>query len=287
MFGFLKKSCVVFSCALIAGCSSMRVKEVEKVGVIRGLDWPESVLVDAERNNIYISNIETIEMHGWDNDGRGFITAIVDDGKLIRKRWVDSKPWNILNAPKGMCIKDNVLYVADNSRLLSWPIKMPDPARVIKLPGAEQLNDIAADDMFIYVSDTKQGTIYKLPPRGSGKRLKAPKGVNGLACFEDKLFAVSISEGEIYEIDKTGRKQPRAVGLKKHFKGLDSIMFFDDGSSIVTDLRGNKLFSVNSDMTEVVKLADIKWPADLGIDYENQIIYVPLLKNGQVIKFQY
>jgi len=265
----------------------MKVKEVERVGVIRGLDWPESVLVDAERNSIYISNIETIEMSGWDDDGRAFITAIVDDGKLTRKRWVESKPWNILNAPKGMCIKDNVLYVADNNRLLSWPVKMPDPARVIKLPGAQQLNDVVADDMFIYVSDTKQGVIYKLPPKGSGRRLKAPKGVNGLACFEDKLFAVSVTEGEVYEIDKNGRNAPRAVGLKKHFKGLDSIMFFDDGSSIVTDLRGNKLFSINSDMTEVVKLADLKWPADLGVDYENQIIYVPLLKNGQVVKFGY
>ena len=265
----------------------MTVTSVKQVGSITGLDWPESVLVDSERDSIYISNIETNDFGAWDDDGQGFITAIVDSGKLTRERWIDSRPWKILNAPKGMCLKDNILFVTDNSRLLAWPVKMPDAIKEIKLTGAKKLNDITTDGTFIYVSDTENAVIYKVTAQGSSSTLKAPKGATGLACYKDTLFAVSLSLGDIYKIDKSGLAGPQSMGLAKYFKGLDGIFFFDDGSSIVSDLLGHKLFSVNSEMNEVIKLADIKWPADLDVDTKNKIIYVPMLKNGQVVKFKY
>ena len=278
---------VIFFSSFGAGCSSFTVTSVKEIGSINSLDWPESICVDNERNSIYISNIETNDFGTWTDDGEGFITAVVNDGNLTRERWVDSRPWNILNAPKGMCVKDNILYVADNTRLLYWPLKMPDPAHVINIPNAKTLNDITTDGTFIYVSDTERQLIYKLKNNRLILSIKAMKGVNGLACFEDKLFAVSISNGEIYEIDKNNNQKPKPVGLSKYFKGLDGIEFFEDGSSVVTDLLGHKLFSINADMDEVIKLADIKWPADLGVDKINKIIYVPKLKNRQVIIFKY
>lgn len=291
MFKDLKKHRLLASlllCSFVTGCSSITVTEVTQIGTIKALDWPETVLVDSENDTIYISNIETIDMAGWADDGTGFISAVVDNGKIIRTRWVESRPWNLLNGPKGMLLKDNILYVADNKRLLSWPVKKPDPAKVTIIPGAQKLNDIAADELFMYVSDTAANTIYKIASKGGRiYRLKAPDGVNGIACFEDKLFAVSVTQGEIYEIDKTGKNDPRAVGLNKHFKGLDGIVFFEDGSSIVTDLRGSKLYSVDSDMEDVIELADVKWPANPGVDFEKKIIYVPQLKSSSVVKFQY
>lgn len=287
MNAMLRILLVLFTFCVSTRAGSFAVTSVTRVGTIDNLDWPESVLVDCERDTIYISNIETDDFGAWEDDGKGFITAIVDRGKHIKKYWVNSRSYNILNAPKGMCLKGNILYVADNRRLLAISIKTPNSVNVLKIPKARKLNDITTDGKFLYISDTGRGVIYKFK---NGKVLlviKAIKGVNGLACFKGKLFAVSTSEGEIYQIDKKGVLPPHPMGLKKYFKGLDGIVFFKDGSSLVTDLRGQKLFSVNSEMDDVIKLANVKSPADLGVDMKRRIIYIPQLKSGQVTKFKY
>ena len=58
----------------------------------------------------------------------------------------------------------------------------------------------------------------------------------------------------------------------------------DDGSFIVTDWKGNSVYSIAADRTTVTKLFDVKSAADLALDRKKNLLYVPeMLKNRAVI----
>lgn len=71
---------------------------------------PESVLPDAKSGLLYIS---LIDGGPWEADGRGGIARMKSDGTGYDSTWVTG-----LNAPKGMGIHGNRLYVADNSEVV-------------------------------------------------------------------------------------------------------------------------------------------------------------------------
>ncbi|MFZ6014466.1 MAG: ATP-binding protein, partial [Bacteroidota bacterium] len=55
---------------------------------------PESVLFDSKANLLYVSNIDG---KSNEKDGKGFISKLSPDGKIIAMEWATG-----LNAPKGM-----------------------------------------------------------------------------------------------------------------------------------------------------------------------------------------
>src|SRR4051794_36854678 len=70
------------------------------------LKVPESVLFDKNKNVLYVSNIDGKDP--WGKDGKGSIGKVGTDGKIIAAVWVTN-----LNAPKGMGLLNDQLYVAD------------------------------------------------------------------------------------------------------------------------------------------------------------------------------
>src|SRR5688572_19671463 len=66
---------------------------------------PESVFVDAKNNVLYVANIDG-KPDG--KDGKGFISILTPDGKVKKRDWVTG-----LDAPKGMGVYKNNLYVTD------------------------------------------------------------------------------------------------------------------------------------------------------------------------------
>jgi len=71
---------------------------------------PESVLYDAGKNILYVSNIDGSPDT---KDGNGFISTMGPAGNLIQLEWVTG-----LNAPKGMGVYQDLLYVTDIDELV-------------------------------------------------------------------------------------------------------------------------------------------------------------------------
>ena len=256
----------------------------ERVGVIDGLEVPESVLVEPDADVVYVSNMETPPRMYWRDDGRGFISLLEAEGIMKARRWRDSTADEPLNEPKGMCVVDGVLYAADNSRVVTYPL--PDgEARPITIPGAKQLNDMVGRAGFAYVSDTATGKIHKLGlPMLT---LKAPESVNGIAFdAEGRMFAASWELHEVYEIDPQGRADPKPFGLAGHFQGLDGIEVLADGTFIVSDLKAGAICSIAPDRKTVAVLAKIKSPADMGLDRRRMLLFVPTMEQNQVVIFK-
>ncbi len=274
----------LFSCAdLIAQEAS-----IEPITVTEGFDVPECVLPDPESDFIYVSNIEADGEAYWEDNGKGFISRLHVDGTVETLRWIDSSPDFVINSPKGMCILNNRLYVADNTRILVFALPDGEPIDRIEVPGAEGLNDMATDGQGVYVSDFSVGHILRLDVTGGASHevVAELESVNGITFHNEKMFAVSWDLHEVYEIDRSGVEPPQAFGLESHFVSLDGIEVLDDGSFIVSDFPGNQVVRIASDRNTVTTMAALESPADIGIDRDRGLLYVPQFLVNRVAVFE-
>ena len=111
----MKQSALLFVAALLAFSSSALAASapqlVKKWETAAELKTPESVLFDPAGKVLYVSNIDGKEP--WGKDGAGSIAKVGLDGKIIAVEWVKG-----MNAPKGMGLVKDRLYVADIDRVM-------------------------------------------------------------------------------------------------------------------------------------------------------------------------
>ena len=80
----------------------------EEVWSLDGFKTPESVLYDAKRNVLYVTNIAG---EAAEKDGVGYLSQVSPDGKLKTAEWVKG-----FDAPKGLVMKGDTLFVTDIDR---------------------------------------------------------------------------------------------------------------------------------------------------------------------------
>jgi hypothetical protein len=181
-----------------------------------------------------------------------------------------------------------VLYVADNSRVLGIRLADGTPERVIPVPGAERLNDMATDGRDVYVTEIAAGTILMLDLSGGDRhRVVAElESVNGITFDGGKMYGVSWDLHDLYEVDRRGLTPPRPFGLAEHFVNLDGIEVLDDGRFIVSDYVGGRVCLVSKDRREVTTLAELETPADFGLDRKGRRLFVPQLSVDRLTIYQ-
>lgn len=266
---------------MMSGCGDARSSfTAEEVVTISGFSQPESVLYDPQSGLAYVSNIDCEPGENWVDDGRGSVSVIGKDNRVEASPLVESTPDGVINGPKGMCVLDGRLYFADNGRVMRCTLS--GDSLEIFAEGFEAANDLATDGREVWVSDGAAGKIHALSPDGGRREIQSPLGINGLTFFGEQMFGVCWTPHEIYELDPSGGKAPVPFGLERHFKALDGIEVLDDGTFIVSDMVGNKVFTVSPDRSTVGKLLDISGPADIGINRKDMMLYVPQTDKNEV-----
>jgi hypothetical protein len=262
-----------------------------------GLATPESVLYD-ETNDVYL--VSNINGKPLDADGNGFISKLSPDGKVATLKWIEGGKNKVtLNAPKGMAIVGEVLYVADLDTVRMFDRKTGAPAGEVKVPGAVFLNDVAATaDGKVLVSDSglKAGAkgfepagtdaVYsidkakKLTTISKAAELGAP---NGLLSMGDKTWVVTFGSGELYSLDAKGKKGD----AQKLPKGaLDGIVPLAGGDLLVSSWESSTVYrgKPGGDFTPVIE--NVKSPADIGYDTKRTRVLVPLFEGNEVQAFE-
>ncbi|MHC4504461.1 MAG: hypothetical protein ACYTFI_14235, partial [Planctomycetota bacterium] len=270
--------------SLLAGCGKAPERQkcpwtASKIAVLGGFDGPECALADPQAGTVYVGNMSpTPNVEGgakyWGDDGTGFVSTMSPDGKMISLRWAVSSGGATFHSPKGLCLVGKTLWAADNHQLITIDTSTAKVKLELDLPGAKKLNDMVSDGTHAFVSDTETGRITRLGPDGP-HHMKGPPGANGLAFRAGKLYCVSWSEHEVYEIDLTGAAEAKALGLAKHFKNLDGIEFLPDGSFLVSDQPNDRIAWVSAEGHSVETLVKVGGPADFGIDLKRGRMYVP------------
>jgi len=257
----------------------------ERVGLLEGMRVPESVVVDPSTGVIYISNVEAAEGDYWADDGKGFIARVLPNGTLDVLRWKSGTETHRLSGPRGMCVYGGALYVADNTRVCRIALDAAGAEGLVGGLRGRRLNDVATDGVAVYVSDTGAGKIHRIDGPVI-RQLKAPEGVNGIAFHRDKMYAVSWTLHDAFEIDPTGQAEPAPFGLAGHFKALDGIEVLDDGTFIVSDFEGDRVCTISPDRKTVHTLCTAKTPADIGLARRSGLMYVPQFTGGSVAVYK-
>jgi hypothetical protein len=261
------------------------------VVTIKGFATPESVLYDAKADDYIVTNV-----NGYPNaaDNNGFISRVSPDGTKVELKWIEAGKKGVkLDGPKGSAIVGTTLYVADISRLREFDATSGKPKGEIPLVGATFANDVAAGpDGKVYVSDsgikiddkgvTPTGTdaVYvvekgKAKVLAKGDELGHP---NGLLWANDKLWVVTFGSGELYSLDKAGKKGD----AQKLPKGsLDGIIAVGD-SIFVSSWEAQGVYKGKPGGDWAFVLAGLKAPADIGFDSKRSLILVPRFQDDIV-----
>ena len=253
---------------------------------VTGLSTPESVIWDPEQDYYFVSNINGSPLA---RDNNGFITRISPCGRISALRWIAGGVAGAeLNAPKGMALTPNTLWVADIDRVRRFDRATGKPTAVVPIPGATFLNDLAATpDGAVYVSDTgtkpgagglessDSGAIWRIEAAGTLRRVAAGPGLgrpNGLALDGSDLLVVTMGSGELLRMRPDGTVVRRA---KAPAGGLDGLVRRPDGSLLVSSWAAQAIYLVAEDWSFVPVIQGLRAPADIGWDALRGRLLIP------------
>ncbi|WP_090103363.1 ATP-binding protein [Chitinophaga sp. CF118] len=236
---------------------------------------PESVLPDFKKGILYIS---LIDGGGWDADGKGGVGKLDMDGKNYTGNWVSG-----LNAPKGLGRYGNRLYVADITNVVIIDIATGNVAKKIMVDSATALNDITVTDKgIVFVSDSRQGRIWRIENDVPSLYLDKVKGANGLkARGQDLIYA----EGKLL---KKANAQKQIIQIAEVPQGIDGIEPVGNGDYIVTAWAGYIFYVTANGQVETLLDSHTEKmnTADIGFDPIRRIVFVPTFNAKKIVAYR-
>lgn len=262
--------------AFILGTTGASAQQLEKLWETDTvIAIPESVLPDHARKTLFVS---LIDGGGWVADGKGGIGKMSFDGKTFDSTWITG-----LNAPKGLGLYGNRLYVADISDIVIIDIKKGKIEKKISPDSAKGLNDVTVNDKgVVFVSDSRTGKIWKLENDIATEYLTDQKGVNGLKAVGTYLY---IAAGKNFRKADPNKNITEIAELPQ---GGDGVEPAGNGDFIVT-AWGGWIFYVHKDGkvdTMLETHQQKKNTADIGYDPVKKIVYVPTFNGKTVAAYQ-
>ena len=238
-------------------------------------DRPESVLIDFKTSRLWVSNIVG---QPADKDGVGHVLEFDLDGHLKSDRFTSGVT---LNAPKGMCILDDSLYIADIDVVHVVSVHTGAFRYDVPIQGAVFLNDMACGFNEAYVSDSQNGRIHRIYKEGKAELVTdlSPRKPNGLAVQGISLFVADFGSDAVLRLSPSGSIEDQWT---LPAGGLDGIAVLRDRSIVVSSWDGEAIYKMTSD-GGIDTLADgIKSPADFAVDQRHNRLVVPQLTENQL-----
>jgi sugar lactone lactonase YvrE len=270
------------------------------VGVIEGLSTPEGVRYDPDQDVYFVSNIQGNPSRA---DGNGFIARVrpdsLDAPQLDFVR--GGRAGVTLNAPKGMALAGDTLWVADITAVRGFHRRTGRPVATVDLTGqgATFLNDVTVGgDGALYVTDTGirfaadgsashpgRDRVYRIAGREvtvavEGDTLAGPNGITWDAA--GKRFVIASFNGKsLFSWTPGGKPTPLATGPG----GFDGVEVLADGRILVTSWTDSSLHVVDSTDVMTKAIGGVDAPADLGVDTRRSRVLVPLFNSNRVVVY--
>jgi hypothetical protein len=239
------------------------------------LKVPESVLHDAARDVLYVTNIDG---EPWGDDGKGSVAKVGLDGKVIAVEWVTG-----LSAPKGMALHGRRLYVGDIDRVVVIDVDEGRIVERIAVAGAHGLNDVTVDAAgVVYVSDSRDKKIYALRAGKASLVVDGLKAPNGVHVQGDALLF--MDNGSLFRRGPQGEKILLSAGPEGNGDGLESV----PGGYVISYWPGLIQFA-QADGTRVTlqdTTPDKIYAADIGYNAQKRVVYVPTFFGNTVAAYR-
>ena len=221
-----------------------------------------------------------------DVDGNGYITVVKPEGGAAGQKWLAGGSGDVkLDAPKGMAISGDTLYVADITVVRRFDAKSGKQQDDIKVPDAQFLNDVAGDGAGgAFVSDTAGDAIYHVTKDGAVSPLIKTKelgGPNGVALGDKgSIWVVTSDSGEVYSVDASGTK---GTGEKLRTGHLDGIVLLEGGDMLISSHEGKCVYRGKPGGKWEEIATDVESPADIGYDSKRKRLLIPQLRLNKLI----
>jgi hypothetical protein len=256
---------------------------------ISGFNHVESVATDGKF--IYAADIGK-ELNPTTKDGDGQIIKLDKKGEILDAFFVKEK----LDAPKGLAINKEILFVNDVDRLLAIDLKTGTKLYEIDFSkDTSFLNDIAVwDNNTLYVSATDKSKLYKVNLIDkSYSEIKTDitiLGINGLFCYKkaNRLYVNGFGSdnkpnGVVGYINLKDNTFTQLTAMTGYYDGIiifrdvlylsNWVAFEKKGIIIAINLFNNRISKVKTS-------EPIAGPADFTIR-QDQLI-VPAMISGEL-----
>ena len=278
-----------------AGEGEVAAKDADKPATLdnAGFRTPESVLHDPEQDVYFVSNIDGSP---FDEDDNGFIARVNAETQDVETKWIDgSKEEVTLNAPKGLAISGDLLYVADINTVRKFDRKTGESKGQIDLEGTTFVNGlVTGPDGVLYASDTglkagdegfaPSGTdaVFKInladdsvEKIAEGESLGGP---NGLAVDDKGVWAATFRSNEIYRLEKGAKADVQTLE-----KGsLDGLVRLSDGTFLTASWEGKAVYQGQVGGPFKAVIENLESPAGIGFDAKRNLVLVPLFELNKV-----
>ncbi|PLX22524.1 MAG: hypothetical protein C0599_06205 [Salinivirgaceae bacterium] len=239
---------------------------------------PESVCYDSDRDVLYIANIVGKPS---EKDGEGFISRLSTKGEVLDLEWVAG-----LDAPKGMGVYGEKLYVTNVDELVEINITEGKENARYAIEGATFANDIAIDQHGnVFISGMQNGAVYKFDGQKVSEFLKQGtfNRPNGLFACKDKLY-VGTSD-RVYAVDYKTADTATYIKNTDPVDGLEKVandvFLKSDWQGRVHLVRpGMDKFELTNTIADTVNAADIEYIKD------QSLMLVPTFFDNRIVAYK-
>jgi sugar lactone lactonase YvrE len=274
----MKNTILIFAVMLGLSSISTAQKLTLKWKTDTLLRVPESVLYDVVRNKIYVANIDGSP---WEKDGKGSIGIVSVIGKIEKAEWVTG-----LDAPKGMGLYKNRLYVADVTRIVVIDVLTGKILEKIEIAGVQKLNDISISKKGnVYVSDSGTGKVYTLNNGKGELYFESPEltSTNGVLAITDGLYLLDFVSGQNWKLSNDKKLTKFCVSAEK----ADGVVAVGNGDYIVSSWPGQIYYvTAKGVSTKLLDTTEQKISsADIDYDAKTKTLYVPTFFTNMVMAY--
>jgi glucose/arabinose dehydrogenase len=266
-----------------------------RLGYVDSLAQPESIKFDADQKVYFVSNIAGPSLR---KDGVGFISRFREDGTLENRKWIQAgRKGALLNAPKGMAIVGDTLWVADIDVVRGFNRHTGAPIGTINLVqlGATFLNDISVGPDGIYVTDTQlradekglmfhpaADKVYRIgPDRRVSVALETDRlgRPNGIAWNPAAGRFLIVSAGDTIMSWRPGERDvtPVLAGPGQ----ADGVVIQEDGTVLISSWATSSVHALQDGKLRKV-VEQVSSPADIEFNRTRGVLAVPLLGQNRV-----
>jgi hypothetical protein len=264
-----------------------------RLHAVAGFSTPEGVVHDSAADVYFVSNING---NPAAKDGNGFISRLRPDGTVDSLRFIAGGRGGVtLNAPKGMALRGDTLWVSDIDVMRAFDRRTGAPLRAVEFGSrAAFLNDVAiGPDGMVYVSETgvrftasgqmqPTGTaaVFRL---GSGRAIEriaqdtALAAPNGITAHAGRLLMGNAAGARIFAWTP-GQAGLAPVGLS--IGSADGVEALDDGRVLASSWEDSSIVVVGDSATRLIR--GLPAPADFAIDRGRRRLVVPLFTDDRV-----
>jgi hypothetical protein len=242
------------------------------------LTTSESVCYHNDSKSLFVS---CINGNPTDKDGNGFIAQVSITGEIITLKWVDG-----LNAPKGMGIYKNSLFVTDIDQVVELNLTNAEIIRKYGVADAKFLNDITIDKSgTVYISDMSTGKIHRIKDNiletwFEHEQIISPNGL----FFEDDELLIGTKNG-IYSVRIEDK---RLWHLIKDTGGIDGLEADGNGNYVISDWVGKvQLVSERKKPIVLMNTSDKGMnAADIEFIPDRNMLLVPTFHDNRVMAYE-